>query len=52
MAREVVKRDYGQAKSGYSPFAKSSPKAAAAPCFCYDAWNGKRWFTVKCGVHQ
>lgn len=44
MARKLVKRDWGQAKGGYSPFAKSSPKAKEMPvndtgCTCYDAIN-------------
>lgn len=53
MARKLVKRDWGQAKGGYTPFAKDSPKAASAPCYCYDAFNAKgKPITVKCAVHR
>ena len=53
MARKLVKRDWGQAKGGYTPFAKSSAKAASAPCYCYDAFDAKgKPITVKCAVHR
>lgn len=59
MARKLVKRDWGQAKGGYSPFAKSSPKAKAVPvnetgCTCYDAFDRVRgeYFTQKCENHR
>lgn len=64
MARKLVKRDWGQAKGGYSPFAKSSPKAKnPAPhttrvdrtgCTCYDAINRVTGevFTEKCRLHR
>lgn len=56
MARKLVKRDWGQAKGGYSPFAKSSPKApkVTETCHCYEAFNRAtgEWFTQKCSVHR
>lgn len=54
MARKLVKRDWEQAKGGYTPFAKSSPKAKSAPCACYDAFDRVKgvWFTQKCVVHR
>lgn len=59
MARKLVKRDWEQAKGGYSPFAKSSPKAKAAPvnetgCTCYQAFDRVHqvWFTQKCEHHR
>ena len=56
MARKLVKRDWGQAKGGYTPFAKSSPKAAksADTCHCSEAFDRvtQQWFTQKCSVHR
>lgn len=59
MARKLVKRDWGQAKGGYTPFAKSSPKAKEMPvndtgCTCYDAFDRARgvYFTQKCENHR
>lgn len=56
MARKLVKRDWNQPKGGYSPFAKSSPKAKAMPvndtgCTCYEAFDRVHlvYFTQKCG---
>jgi hypothetical protein len=54
MARKLVKRDWGQKSGGYTPFAKSSPKAAQTTCRCYDAFDRVRgeWFTQKCSAHR
>lgn len=54
MARKLVKRDWGQAKGGYTPFAKSAPKKVMlvdSGCTCHDAYDRARgvWFTQKCG---
>ena len=51
MARKLVKRDWGQAKGGYTPFAKSSPKAAKTADTSHSAESFDRvtqnWFTQK-----
>ena len=59
MARKLVKRDWGQAKGGYTPFAKSSPKAPVKQVALCDTCGGGRqyeaydriqgaWFTYRC----
>lgn len=64
MARKLVKRDWNQAKGGYTPFAKSSPKASTPTprtvrvdqtgCTCYDAYDRARgvYYTEKCENHR
>lgn len=59
MARKLIKRDWNQPKGGYSPFAKSSPKASVKQVALCDTCGGARtyeaydrvqraWFTYRC----
>jgi hypothetical protein len=56
MARKVPKRDYGQAKGGYSPFKKAAPVKVKTICStcggagAYDAYDRVKgaWFTYYC----
>ena len=58
MARKLVKRDWGQAKSGYTPFAKSRPAPVKQVALCetcggartYEAYDRvyQTWFTYRC----
>jgi hypothetical protein len=57
MARKVPKRDYGQAKGGYSPFKASVPARKTICTTCdgagvFDAYDRVKgaWFTYYCNA--